>query len=212
MRRLLYGAVALGLSSFLAVPAFAATATCGNTGFGGIFIGVTVGSGTPSCLASGNGTKLATAADPTGLTVLDTTQTGVDGAPALTVAFDPNVLPNAPRTDGTFMFDPTGFTNFAVGFQFRDQGFLDPNPDWIVVGLPDPAGSGSFDADLNFFAELPSDAIEYAVLYGTVSPANGPSTTPLPAAVWLMGTVLAGAAGIKKYRNSRGSSASCVAA
>jgi hypothetical protein len=105
--------------------------------------------------------------------------------------------------------------NFVLGFQFRDKGLLDPNPDWILVGLPDPAGGGSFDADFNaVFLDLPSDAIEYVVLYGSQSAGQGagPGETPLPGAVWLLGSVLAGAAGLKKYRNSKGSPLASVAA
>ncbi len=163
-------------------------------------IAVTVATGSPTCVASGNGTVLNTGSDTFLSQVLDTTQIGVNNTPALNVSFSLNPLLS--HSDGTFSFLTTGFDSFMIGFQLNDtRANGNPgdivNPDWFIIGLPDPAGSGTFDGDL-FFGLLPSDAIKYAVLYG-VAAGPSPNSTPLPGTIWLLGTVLAGAAGFKKF-------------
>jgi len=196
-----FGAVALGLAALSPLRAFALT--CGNAASGGVFIDVTVPSGSASCFQSGTGTVLGTASDPLLSEILDTTKSGDNRSPSLTLAFSPPVLPGFSNTDGNFSFATAGFHAFYVGFQLNDKGiFGQPgdieNPDWFIVGLADPAaGSGTFDADV-LFGLLPSDSIKYAVLYGLQGPAGGPSTTPIPGALWLFGSVVAGAAGYRR--------------
>jgi hypothetical protein len=203
MKRVIPSAFALGLLSAISCPASASTTTCGSGA--GVTIEVTVATGSPTCVASGNGTVLNTASDPFLSQILDTTQSGVNNTPALNVSFSAPVLPGFPNTDGNFSFVTTGYDGFMIGFQLNDAKLISgqpgdlENPDWFIIGLPDPAGSGLFDADA-LFGLLPSDAIKYAVLYG-VAAGPAPSNTPLPGTIWLLGTVLAGAgaAGFKKF-------------
>jgi PEP-CTERM motif len=193
-------ALAVGVSTAFSLPAYSSTVSCGDPS--GVFIeAFTVPSGTPTCLSSGTGTVLNTASDPYFAQVLDSTQSGVNGTPTLNVSFLPPVLPLFPNTDGTFSFDPTGYQNFKIGFQFNDTkltgGSGDSiNPDWFIIGLPYPAGSGSFDADL-FFGLTPSDAIKYVVLYGEQA-----SVVPLPATLPLFASGLVGV-GLLMWRRKR---------
>ena len=134
--------------------------------------------------------------------MLDTTQTGDNRTPALNVTFTSVPIFGNSQTDGTFSFDPTGYQDLKIGFQLFDGRHDIANPDWFVVSLADPAGQGSFDSDF-FFGLSVSDPIEYAVLYGTQSPGAGPGQAPIPGALWLFGTVVAGAAGFKKLGKRR---------
>jgi hypothetical protein len=187
-------------ATLFSLPALAAT--CGNSGGPGVWIDV---SGATSCAQTGNGLVLDTVTDPFKVFDLDTTKTGDNRAPVLTVVFSPISLTSGFQTDGTFSFNTAGLTNVKLGFQLNTiGGILNPTPDWFIFNLPNGTGSGGFDADFAITAngfELPSDPILYAVLYGQLG--GNQNETPIPGAVWLLGSVLGGGAGIKKWRNRR---------
>ncbi len=220
MRRTLVALVVVSSMTVFSVPAFAGR--CGTAGLG-VFIDVNQtgsGAGGVSCYNTGTGTLLNTGAstDPvlstvSGVSVLDTTQPLFLGTPTLNVSFTPNGL-NANATDGTFSFNATGLSNVKIGFQLQDRHFLDANPDWFVFNLlPPVTGNGNFDADnqslFTLFFELPADDIQYVVLYGTTVTSGGTSaSTPLPAAIWLMGSVLGGGAGFGAWRKRKQAKAS----
>lgn len=204
MKSVISSALAVGIAAIFSVPALASSTTCGNAISGGVFIEVTVPTGSPSCLGSGNGTVLNTVSDPFLSRILDTTQTGVNGPVPLSVTFSPPVLPGFPNTDGSFSFNTTGFQNFAIGFQLNDAGRNgnSENPDWFIVGLPNPAGSGSFDADV-LFGFLPSNSIQYAVLYGDRTGGGNAGGTPLPAALPLFASGMGGLGFLSWRRKKR---------
>ena len=209
MQRTLVALVVTSAVALFSVPAFAATATCGTAG-SGVWVDLTTGGGGASCFGTGNGTLLNTGAtDPvlstvSGISVLDTTQASVNGTPTLTVTFAPFNGLNGNPTDGTISFNATGLSNVKLGFQLHDGIFLDPNPDWFVFNLLAPVtGTGSFDSDLQFIIELPSDDIQYVVLYGTTTTGTGKdATTPIPGALPLFATGL-GALGLLARRRKR---------
>jgi hypothetical protein len=210
MRRALALVGAALVASCFSFTANAASATCnGGGGFGSIFVDITTTTGTPSCDSFGNGTVLNTLGDAKLSKVLDTTQVSVNGTPTLNVTFAPPIL-GVPNTDGTFTFNTAGFTNFFIGFQLNNQniGFIpDPNPDWFVFSLAGiTSGNGTFDADLHIVGpiDLTSDSIDYVVLYGETTTRGGnDSTTPVPGALWLFGSVLGGGLGFRRWRSRR---------
>jgi hypothetical protein len=190
------------LTSLFSLPAFAAT--CGNSGGPGVWIDLNVAGAT--CAQTGNDLTLDTATDPFKTIILDTTKTGDNRAPALSVSFNPISLTSGFQTDGTFSFNPAGLTNIKIGFQLNTiGGSIDPNPDWFIFNLPVGTGSGGFDADFALTAngfELPSDPISFVVLYGTLGGSQG-GETPIPGAVWLLGSVLGGGIGVRKWRSRK---------
>ena len=210
MQRTLVALVVTSAVALFSVPAFASTATCGNSGGPGVWIDLTTGGGGASCFGTGNGTLLNTGAitDPvlstvSGISVLDTTQASVNGTPTLTVTFAPFNGLNGNPTDGTISFNATGLSNVKIGFQLKDSLFFDPNPDWFVFNLLAPVtGTGSFDSDQQFFIELPSDDVQYVVLYGTTTATGRDATTPIPGALPLFATGL-GALGLLARRRKR---------
>ena len=205
MRFTISGVIAAFIAIQSPLPALAASATCNGGDPGGVFMTLSVAIGNPSCLSFGNGTVLNTGSDPNLANVLDTTQTGVNGSPTLTTTFTDFF-----NTEGQFSFDPTSYQNLAIGFQLNDKKLNGRpgdivNPDYFVFALPN-IGSGIFDSDLNLVLfNIFSDPIKYAVLYGELAFANEdiPAHTPIPGALWLFGTVLAGGVGFGRWRKKR---------
>jgi hypothetical protein len=229
MRWLWGGALVALMNVGMLSPSYAIVCGPGTSPSVGLEI---TGAAGAACGASdfGNGNPvLNTGTDPivpSGYAVLDTSNGGPNTVP-LSITFTDVVFPgdaNFWRTDGNFSFsNPTGYSQFALGFQFSTNriSLLDPKPDWFIVYLPgDTLGSGQFDADTIFPPsnfELPADALQYAVLYGRACSEAAPcevvpNETPLPAAVWLLGSVLAGGAGVKRWRKRRAKRAALAAA
>ena len=199
MRRAISCVGAVVAATLFSLPALAAT--CGTSGGPGVWIDV--GAAT-SCVGTGNGLVLDTGTDPLLAFDRDTTKTGDNRTPALTVVFTPISLTTGFQTDGSFSFNTAGLTNVKLGFQLTTFHGDFTHPDWFVFSLPNGTGSGTFDSDFSFTAngfELFSDPINYVVLYGELG--GNQNETPIPGAVWLLGSVLGGGAGFKKWRNRR---------
>jgi hypothetical protein len=100
-------------------------------------------------------------------------------------------LTGAGTLSGTFSFSPpAGYQKFVLAFK-SGQGNLDP--DWVAFLLPAGVLSGSWNI-LSGTQEL-----SHANLYGIA----GVAQTPIPGALWLMGSVLAGWLGVGRWRQSR---------
>jgi hypothetical protein len=188
------GAILLNWSAQAATVFCPGTASTSDREFG-----VTT-SGSAGCSSSGNGNSLnATGTDPVpvGIVPIDSTANanlyvGVDGELSIVTVG---------AMTGTFSFvAPTGYQNFYLGLQTDTPQI---NPDWAVFALPAGVISGSWQI-------VNGDAgLVRAILYGQVCPEagcgsdGGPGPVPLPAAFFLMGTVLAAGGGFAAHRRRR---------
>lgn len=144
-----------------------------------------------SFFASGGGTTSAGLAGALGLTLSNPTF-----ALTTVMVFQGNtggstLFGTITHDDGMSLYDGPGFTNLVAGA---------PGP--VVATPTDYSGlTGAWQLIYVEANGLP------AVLDFEVTRSEGPNPTPLPAAVWLMGTVVAGAAGVGRWRKKRHASA-----
>jgi hypothetical protein len=219
MRWLVGGALVAFINIGMLSPSFAVV--CGPAT--GVNLEIGGAAAAASCFSNGTGANILNGgSDPllslpgTPWSLLDTPTTGGPNPDGLALNFSNTPL----NTDGSFSVTlPSGYAAFALGFQFAVSRFLNVTPDWfILTGLP-TSGTGTFDGDfvINHFTVFFSDPIKYATLYGIACGEDHPcasplSTTPLPAAVWLFGSVLAGGAGFGRWRRRKANSATLVPA
>ena len=137
-----------------------------------------------TCLASGPGNINGNndVVNQMGYVTIDKSDDGVFGGLTFT--------PPTSGLSGTFAINAPGFFNFVIGLK-SGEGRL--NPDWAAFLLPAGVLFGSWSIS-------GSQELSHAVLYGN------PTHTPLPGALVLMGTALAGSYGIGKWRRRRSSS------
>ena len=111
---------------------------------------------------------------------------GVDGE--ITITGDPN--------SGHFTLAlPAGYQNFVLVLK-SGNGQLDP--DWVAFLL----APGTTEGDWT----ISSQGFSHALLYGQLSTENenvNVSENPIPGALWLFGTVIAGGAGYSRWRKKR---------
>ena len=116
----------------------------------------------------------------------DDTFVGVDGE--ITITGDPN--------SGHFTLAlPAGYKNFILALK-SGSGQLDP--DWVAFLL----APGTTEGDWT----ISSQGFSHAILYAQLSPENenvNVSENPIPGALWLFGTVIAGGAGYSRWRKKR---------
>jgi hypothetical protein len=97
------------------------------------------------------------------------------------------VIPASNGLSGTFNINPpVGYQNFVLVLK---SGVADLNPDWAAFLLPAGVLSGSWTIS-------GQNAFSHANLYAV----EGVAQTPLPGALWLMGSVLAGWFGFARLR------------
>lgn len=160
-----------------------------------------------SCFADGNGPNDVNGSAgqdviiPLGYLVLDKnddTTTGLlNGALTITNGV----------SSGSFSISAPGYTDLILalktGGNDKGQGNGTHDPVWAAFLLGALSGTWAiFD---------PIKNLSHAVLYGHACPPSGcgnnqdppPPAVPLPGAVWLMGTLLAGSAGISRWRKRR---------
>ena len=114
----------------------------------------------------------------------DDTFVGVDGE--ITITGDPN--------SGHFTLAlPAGYKNFILALK-SGSGQLDP--DWVAFLL----APGTTEGDWT----ISSQGFSHAILYAQLSTENEKvSENPIPGALWLFGTVIAGGAGYSRWRKKR---------
>jgi hypothetical protein len=179
--------IALAFVSALFVsPAGAATVQCGTaTDYVSITTDIAA-----VCGGSGTGGNLNGINDPVnalGYTTLDITPTG--GIIPLTISTG--------GTSGSFSFGPTtGYEHFVLGFQTSND---QPNPDWFYFFLADTITSGTWSVVDAVGGPAGLAVLERAILYGQVAEVVV-APVPLPAALVLFGTALAGFFGFSRLR------------
>ena len=152
-----------------------------------------------SCLTSGsgningNGDAINNFVDLGGLLTLDKSDTddtfvGVDGE--ITITGGPN--------SGHFTLAlPAGYKNFVLALK-SGSGQLDP--DWVAFLL----APGTTEGDWTISSQGFSHALLYAQLCTECSTEKeNVSENPIPGALWLFGTVIAGGAGYSRWRKKR---------
>lgn len=190
----------LAAVSGLGSVANAATVSCpGTAGTGDREFALTTATAA-TCIASGPGNinANADAINLLGYVSIDKSDNtddyvGVDGELSVT---------GTGALSGSFSFTaPAGYFNFVLGLK-SGNGPLDP--DWVAFLLPAGILSGTWEILTG------SQSLSHANLYAQLCPRGGcgnnqdpPGPVPLPGAVWLMGTVLAGSAGIRRWRNRK---------
>lgn len=189
----------LAAVSGLGTGANAATVSCpGTVGTGDREFALTTATAA-TCVASGPGNVDNDYTLPAGYVLLDKSDDtnayagGVDGELAIT---------GVSTLSGSFTITPPGgFFNFLLALK-SGEGQLDP--DWAVFSLPAGIIAGTW-AILNG-----NQSLSHANLYAQACPRgicgndqDPPGPVPIPGAVWLMGTVLAGSAGIRRWRNRK---------
>jgi hypothetical protein len=109
---------------------------------------------------------------------------GVDGE--ITITGDPN--------SGHFTLAlPAGYENFVLALK-SGNGQLDP--DWVAFLL----APGTTEGDWT----ISDQGLSHAILYAQLSTENEKvSENPIPGALWLFGTVIAGGAGYSRWRKRR---------
>ena len=135
------------------------------------------------CLASaaGNLNGNSDAINALGYVTLDKSDDATTGALPGALTFTPPTS----GLSGTFLITAPGYSSFVLALK-SGEGQL--NPDWAAFLLPAGILSGAW-AILNGNQQL-----SHANLYGL------PTPTPLPGALVLMGTALAGSYGIGRWR------------
>ena len=95
--------------------------------------------------------------------------------------------------------DPAGYKNFVFALK-SGEGRLDP--DWVAFLLA--PGTTSGDWAITVGSQTLSHANLYAQACGDAGcPANEIGHTPIPGALWLFGTVIAGGTGFGRWRKKR---------
>ena len=146
-----------------------------------------------SCLASGSGNINGNNdfINQLGYVTIDKSDTtdafvGVDGE--ITITGGPN--------SGHFTLAlPAGYKNFVLALK-SGNGQLDP--DWVAFLL----APGTTEGDWT----ISSQGFSHALLYAQLSTENeneNVSENPIPGALWLFGTVIAGGAGYSRWRKKR---------
>ena len=174
----------------------AATVSCpGTVSTSDREFSVTLSGGSAGCADSGNGASLnATGTDPvpSGIVPIDSTgnttaYVGINGELSI--------------SGSSFAFAaPSGYYNFYLGFQ---GDVSSENPDWAVFQLP----AGFTTGEWAIIGGDPS--LVHAILYGQACPPagcpnEGPvGETPLPGAIFLMGSALVGGGGLTLLRRRR---------
>jgi hypothetical protein len=145
------------------------------------------------CLASaaGNLNGNSDAINALGYVTLDKSDDATTGALPGALTFTPPTS----GLSGTFSITAPGYSSFVLALK-SGQGQL--NPDWVAFLLPAGILSGAW-AILNGNQQL-----SHANLYGL------PTPTPLPGALVLMGTALAGSYGIGRWRRRNARSLTAV--
>jgi hypothetical protein len=192
----------LAAVSGLGTGANAATVSCPGTAAttDREFSVTTAGLTTATCIASdeGNINGNGDAVNGLGYVTIDksdntTAYVGVDAELTIT---------GTGALSGNFSFTaPAGYFNFVLGLK-SGEGQL--NPDWVAFLLPAGILSGTWAILTG------NQSLSHANLYAQACPRgvcgndqDPPNPVPLPGAVWLMGTVLAGSAGIRRWRNRK---------
>lgn len=153
------------------------------------------------CLGSGTGNLTGNpASDPvyglvSGGYVLidksdDTTSGTIPNAALTTVAGSMTA-----GTAGSFSISAPGYQNLVVGFHFGEGSPSDAalNPDWFAYSLP----NGTTRVDWSILAgdgAKSNPGLSHVNLYG--------SPVPVPAAVWLLGSALAGVMTVKRRKHT----------
>lgn len=188
----------LAVVSGLASGANAATVSCPGTALGGDREFTLNTATAATCLATGtkNINANGDAINSLGYLSIDksdnsTVYEGVDGELSITLT-----------SAGTGSFQitpPAGYYHFVLALK-SGAGQLDPV--WAAFLLPAGVFSGDWTISANGYS--------HANLYGQACPGgvcgnnqDPPGPVPLPGAVWLMGTVLAGTAGVARWRKRR---------
>ena len=145
------------------------------------------------CLAyaAGNLNGNGDAINALGYVTLDKSDDATTGALPGALTFTPPTS----GLSGTFSINAPGYTSFVLALK-SGEGQLDP--DWAAFLLPAGILSGAWEI-LNG-----NQALSHANLYGL------PTPTPLPGALVLMGTVLAGSYGVGRWRRRPSRSASSI--
>jgi hypothetical protein len=145
------------------------------------------------CLASGAGNISGNndAINALGYVTLDKSDDTTSGVLNGALTFTP---PTSGQS-GTFSINAPGYSSFVLALK-SGEGQL--NPDWAAFLLPAGILSGAW-AILNG-----NQALSHANLYGL------PTPTPLPGALVLMGTVLAGSYGFGRWRRGGARKASAI--
>ena len=203
------GAIALAVGLIGPSASAATFAQCGNhVSASTREFQVTVTSGGVLCLASGDGNISGNpiSNDPfldahPQYTLLDKTDNSSDGVAGWTSAVSITGLgkSNVGETSSfgkfTITLGNSLYDHLVIAFKVGDAN---KSPDWAAFSLLDGALSGTFTV-------IPKQgSYSHANLYGILArdPGN-PSEVPLPGAVLLMGSVLAGSAGLAKWRKRR---------
>jgi len=178
--------IALAFVSALTVSP-ASAVTCG-TATDYVTLTTTIAS---TCGDSGEGNNLNGINDPVnqlGYTTLDVTPTG--GIIPLTVS-------GIGGSSGGFSFGPTtGYENFVLGFQTSNN---QPNPDWFYFFLAATITSGTWSITDPVGGPGGLAVLERAILYGQVAEVVA-TPVPVPAALILFGSALAGFFGFNRLR------------
>jgi hypothetical protein len=102
---------------------------------------------------------------------------------------------------------PTGYKNFVLALK---SGEGQKDPDWVAFLL----AAGTTEGDWTISSQGFSHANLYAQQCTTDSPCapagNTPATTPLPGALWLFGSVVAGSAAYGRWRKRRKAASSAA--
>lgn len=185
--------IAAVASVVLSSAAGAVTCPIGGTG-----VEMSIATSGVTCGPSGNGNLITGNNDvinklAPGYLTLDTTAT---------LGVVPLTITGLNTATGGFSFTPSAsYDNYIIGFQTTDSN---PKPDYFSFFLPAGVVSGTW-AILNGVLAHPSatTTLTLAVLYGELvnTTTTTVTATPLPGAVFLFGTVLAGGFGVKKWRS-----------
>jgi len=155
----------------------AAALTCGGVATVTLTLSTDVGS---TCLTPGNGNVLGGGGDPyvaLGYVILDTTTT---------IGLVPLTL-----TSNTFAFTPNAlYDSYALGFQAFTAV---PKPDYFGIALAEGIISGGW------LLTSGGNSLTLAVLYGQLAEVTV-TPVPIPAALILFGSALAGFFGFGKLR------------
>jgi hypothetical protein len=178
MRTILFLAIA-SLSALLSVTSNAATVSCGDSD-SSITLTTSIAG---VCHDTGNGNSLNGVNDPVNLAgwlTLDTTL--IAGVVPLTFSG---------TTSGAFSFTPNSlYEHYLIGFQTDTPN---PKPDWFVIALAETITSGTWQLLAG------TSPVTRAILYGQVAEVVV-APVPLPAALVLFGSALAGFLGFSRLR------------
>jgi hypothetical protein len=172
--------------------AFAATVSCPNSVVTtDREFGLTTDPVAASCLASGSGNINGNNDFINQLGYVSIDKTGNDDA---FVGVDGEITITGNSNSGHFTLAlPAGYQNFVLVLK-SGNGQLDP--DWVAFLL----APGTTEGDWT----ISDQGLSHAILYGQLSTENEKvSENPIPGALWLFGTVIAGGAGYSRWRKKR---------